>query len=78
MSIPDFDFELENLLGQHEYPVELSKARTPEDMGFVSDAFKAGQQKERERISRELESLANGYDHLHIALFKLRKIINND
>lgn len=78
MSIPDFDYELERLLGQHEYSVGLADASTPEDMNFVAKAFKAGQQKERERILAELEAAANGYDNLHIALFKLRKIVNND
>lgn len=78
MSIPDFDYELETLLGQFEYSVGLADASTPEDMNFVAQAFRAGQLKERERISKQLEIEANGYDHLHIALFKLRKIIDND
>ena len=78
MSIPDFDYELEKLLGQFEYSVGLAEASTPENMNFVAQAFRAGQLKEQERISKELEAAANGYDHLHIPLFKLRKIINND
>ena len=78
MSIPDFDYELERLLGQSEYTVGLAEASSPEDMNFVAKAFRAGQLKERQRINEQLEAEANGYDHLHIALFKLRKIINND
>ena len=78
MSIPDFDYELEKLLGQHEYPVSLAEASTPEEMGFVAKAFKAGQEKEQDRIYKELLANSNGYDHIHIAIFKLRKIIYND
>lgn len=77
MSIPDFDYELEKSLGQHEYSVGLAEASTPKDMNFVAEAFRAGQLKERQRITDELESLAqNGV--LTIALFKLRKIIGDD
>lgn len=76
MSLPDIDYELSNV-GQFEYSVGLANASTPEDMKFVSDAFRAGQEKERERIWAEIEAgSSNGY--FEMALFKLRKIINND
>jgi hypothetical protein len=77
MSITDFDYEMEKLLGQAEYSVELARARTPEEITFVAKAFTAGQLKERERILAELEPLSK-HGTLSIALFKLRKIINND
>lgn len=77
MSLPDIDYELSDV-GQFEYSVGLSTASTPEDMEFVASAFRAGEQRERQRIMSELESLAKGSGYLEIALFKLRKIINND
>lgn len=77
MSLPDIDYELRDV-GQFEYGVELAAASTPEDMQFIADAFRAGQQKERERIEAELVAEANGYDHLQIALFKLKSIIYQD
>ncbi len=49
----------------------------PSETGAVATAVKYGEQKAQERILKQLEELAvNG--HLNIALFKLRKIINND
>lgn len=78
MSIPDFDYDLEKMLGQHEYSVSLADARTPEDMISVVSAFKAGQEKERQRIKDELENLYAKHDDAYVVLFKLRKIINND
>ena len=76
MSLPDIDYELEQM-GQLEYTVGLAKASTPEDMSFVASAFRAGQEKERERIWAALEADSkNG--HLQVALFKLRKIVYND
>jgi hypothetical protein len=39
-----------------EYDAELSSARTPEDMGFVSAAFRAGEIKSVERIISLLNS----------------------
>lgn len=76
MSLPDIDYELSNM-GQFEYSVGLADASTPQDMTFVSDAFHAGQEKERERIWAAIEAdSSNGY--FEMALFKLRKIIYND
>lgn len=39
-------------MGQHEYTVGL--AAKPDEMGRVSLAFRAGEQKERDRILNEL------------------------
>lgn len=39
-----------------EYEVDLSEARSPEDMKFVAEAFRAGELKERERIKLLLDS----------------------
>lgn len=75
MSLPDIDYELSKDMGQFEYAVALAKPSTPEEMEMVTSAFRAGQLKERERIEKELVEQANGYDHLQIALFKLRNII---
>ena len=76
MSIPDIDYELGDQLGQFEYSVGLSPTR-PEETGAVKTAMEYGESKERARIFEELEPfIENGY--LNIALFKLRKIINND
>lgn len=77
MSLPDIDYELRDM-GQHEYAVGLSAASTPEDMRFVADAFRAGQEKEGQRILKALEQEARGYQNLYISLDKVRKIINND
>lgn len=77
MSLPDIDYELRDV-GQFEYGIGLSTASTSKDMEFVASAYRAGEQKERKRILSELESLANNSGYLEIALFKLRKIINND
>ena len=77
MSLPDLDYELSSM-GQFEYSVELAKASSSEDMEFVAKAFAAGQEKERKRIDSELSALADSSGHVSLALFKLRKIINND
>lgn len=77
MSLPDIDYELSNM-GQFEYSVGLSTASTEKDMEFVASAYRAGEQKERKRILSELESLVDSGGYVQIALFKLRKIINND
>lgn len=76
MSIPDIDYVLGDQVGQFEYSVGLSPMK-PSETGAVVTAMKYGEQKAQDRILRELESLAVG-GHLSIALFKLRKIINND
>lgn len=76
MSIPDFDYELENILGQFEYSVPLAAMR-PEETSAVKIAFGYGQDKERDRILSVLESMAS-HGYVNIPLFKLRKIINND
>jgi hypothetical protein len=76
MSIPDIDYVLGDHVGQFEYSVALSPMK-PSETGAVATAVKYGEQKAQERILKELEELAVG-GHLSIALFKLRKIINND
>jgi hypothetical protein len=76
MSLPDIDYELRDV-GQFEYSVGLANASTPEDMEFVASAFRAGELKERKRILSDLEALSDGNGYLSIALFKLRKIIND-
>ena len=76
MSIPDIDYVLGDHVGQFEYSVALSPMKPSETQAVVT-AMKYGEQKAQERIFKQLEELAvNG--HLNIALFKLRKIINND
>ncbi len=76
MSIPDIDYELGDALGQFEYTVGLSPMK-PNETSAVITAMKYGEQKAQDRILKELEALSeNGY--VSIALFKLRKIINND
>jgi len=74
MSLPDIDYELDNV-GQFEYGVGLASPTTPEDMQFVADAFAAGQAKERARIEQALIAEASS-GNLSIAVFKLQKIIN--
>jgi len=76
MSIPDIDYELGSNLGQFEYTVPLASMR-PEQTAAVATAVKYGEQKAQLRILEELEKLSSG-GHLSIAMFKLRKIINND
>jgi hypothetical protein len=77
MSIPDIDYELRDL-GQFEYSVGLATPSSPEDMEFVAQAFRAGQEKERERIYNTLTNNAKGYENMYISLYNLRKIIYND
>jgi len=43
-------------MGQHEYTVGL--AAKPDEMGRVALAFKAGEQKERDRILNELVKMS--------------------
>ncbi len=74
MSLPDIDYELDNV-GQFEYGVGLASPTTPEDMQFVADAFAAGQAKERARIEQALIKESFG-GYLNIAIFKLQNIIN--
>jgi hypothetical protein len=76
MSLPDVDYELRDM-GQFEYGIPLMNAKTPEDMQFTANAFRAGQKKERERIETELIAEAKGRDNLQIAIFKLKNIIYN-
>lgn len=76
MSIPDIDYELGDALGQFEYTVPLASMR-PDETKAVKTAMEYGEQKERERILSELEKLVS-HGYVNIALFKLRKIINND
>jgi hypothetical protein len=75
MSLPDIDYELRDV-GQSEYSVGLANASTPEEMEFVASAFRAGQEKERNRILSDLLAETNN-DYLQIAVFKLKNIINN-
>jgi hypothetical protein len=42
-------------MGMSEYGVGLSEARTPEQMGFVSQAFRAGEDKAKLRIIQLLK-----------------------
>lgn len=63
-------------MGQFEYSVPLAAMR-PEETSAVKTAMEYGEKKERERILSELESLAS-HGYVNVALFKLRKIINND
>lgn len=78
MSLPDIDYELSKDMGQFEYAVSLADASSPKDMEFVAGAFRAGQDKEQQRILYALEALADKNGYLQITLFELRKIINND
>lgn len=65
-------------MGHFEYSVGLANASTPQDMEFVAGAFRAGELKERQRITDALEAEVDGSGHITMALFKLRKIIDND
>lgn len=44
-------------MGQHEYGVDL--AAKPDEMKRVALAFRAGEQKERDRILNELTKMSN-------------------
>jgi hypothetical protein len=77
MSIPDIDYELGEHMSQFEYSVEIAGMK-PDQVDAVAQAFRNGEKKQQQRILKELEELANGYDHLHIPLFKLRKIIDDN
>ncbi len=77
MSLPDIDYELSRV-GQFEYGVALSTASTPKDMEFVANAYRAGEQKERQRIYKKLQTLTNNGGYISIPLFQLKEIIDND
>lgn len=61
-------------MGMFEYEADLAKARSPEDMQFVADAYRAGSDQRASEILNSLRRLSvNG--HLSLALFQLEKII---
>jgi hypothetical protein len=62
-------------MGMFEYRVTLSEARSPEDMQFVANAYRAGQKKEQDEIWSKLEPLFRDYDNLYISKENLKKII---
>lgn len=61
----------------HEYSVGLATPKSSEDMEKVAESFRAGQNKERERIWERIELMSkNG--HVSEALFVLREIVWDD
>ena len=59
-----------------EYGVELSEARSPEDMTFVANAYYAGQSKKQKEIWQKIELYFN--NNPHASKDDLRKIIYDD
>lgn len=62
-------------MGMFEYEAQMSNARSPEDMSFVADAFRAGEKKQQDKIWEKIDQIIDNSNYLNISKDSIRKII---